>query len=177
MASQDQTVAKEPVGNSNNSSPEMTREFRDRQSPCWDMSQERVFIETICNQRFNFFLAFFGASLIGASNAHLPSTRSMLLVISLCICSLLALKIGLTYKRLELIIDYIRQDKTHPEAIITQELEELKNKTIWTRLSEKIDRDFGMFSVYSFWIPVACLLVLVILLFVSIPATSIPSTK
>jgi predicted HTH transcriptional regulator len=34
------------------------RHTRDRASPVWDMSQERVFLESLMNQRFNFFVFF-----------------------------------------------------------------------------------------------------------------------
>ena len=42
---------------------------RDEKPPVWDMSQERAFIETLLNQRFNFFLAFFSLVIVGAWGA------------------------------------------------------------------------------------------------------------
>jgi hypothetical protein len=168
MIDQDQIVAKKTDIDVDSPSSKLNRSEREERSPCWDMSQERVFIETICNQRFNFFLAFFGASLIGASNAHEPTTRFLLLLFSLCICTLLASKIGWTYKRLEAVVLYIRTDPTHPETIITKKLNEHSTKSRFAKLLAKHDGFFGMFSVYSFWIPIVCLLILATLLLTSI---------
>ncbi len=149
-------------------SSKLNRSQREETSPCWDMSQERVFIETICNQRFNFFLAFFGASLIGASNADEPNKRLLLILISLCICSLLASKINSTYKRLEAVVNYIREDPTHPETIITKRLSGQSKQNPFTFLVTKHEKIFGMFSVYSVWIPTTCLFVLAMLLLWSV---------
>ena len=169
MTDQDQTVTEKTDSDVDNPSIILNRSEREERSPCWDMSQERVFIETICNQRFNFFLAFFGASLVGTSNAKDPTMRFLLLLISLCICTLLASKISSTYKRLEAVVRYIRTDPTHPETIITKKLNEHSTKNRFAKLSAKHDGFFGMFSVYSFWIPIVCLLILVSLLLTSVP--------
>jgi hypothetical protein len=180
MTDQDQTVTEKTDSDVDNPSIILNRSEREERSPCWDMSQERVFIETICNQRFNFFLAFFGASLIGASNADEPNKRLLLLLISLCICILLASKINSTYKRLEAVVNYIREDPTHPETIITKRLSGQSKQNPFTFLVTKHEKSFGMFSVYSVWIPTTCLFVLAMLLLWSVLVETkqpTPSTK
>ena len=49
--------------------PNISAEIRDSSGPVWDMSQERVFIETLLVQRLNFFLIFTGFVITGALNS------------------------------------------------------------------------------------------------------------
>ena len=136
----------------------LTRQRREEVSPCWDMSQERVFIESVCNQRFNFFLVFFGASIVGAMNARTPTTQQLILGVGICIGTLLAIKLTGTFRRLEAVIRYIRTDPTHPETIISAELAHASRCWHFTRAVHVVIDAPGMFAVYQFWIPVICVL-------------------
>ena len=141
-------------------STKLTREKREEASPCWDMSQERVFLETVCNQRFNFFLVFFGATIVGAMNSRNPLAQELILGVGVAIGILLGIKLNGTFQRLDLIIDYIRTDPSHPESIITQVVENRKTSRwrLLRGLNSVVDLP-GKFAVYQFWIPLACILI------------------
>ena len=82
----------------------LTAEYRDRTSPVWDMSQERVFIETLLNQRFNFFLIFFSLVLAGAINAKEQLHFQLVLSLGTVICFLFASVLRRSQQKLDLII-------------------------------------------------------------------------
>jgi len=146
----------------------LSRAERETHSPCWDMSQERVFAETVCNQRFNFFLAFFGVSIVGAMSSKSLVQQIFILLTGLCVNGLLALKVDSTFERLQKVIEYIRDDTKHPETIITERLKKGEETIpLWKSFIREGEKKKGMFLVYQRWIPLTCLCLQVLALFVS----------
>ncbi|MGB8420862.1 helix-turn-helix domain-containing protein [Paraburkholderia sp.] len=94
------------------------RHTRDRASPVWDMSQERVFLESLMNQRFNFFVVFFSVVIAGAANAKSQRFLQLILtfgfIVELLICPL----IYRAQFKLNLIVEYLESDLSHPMTII-----------------------------------------------------------
>jgi hypothetical protein len=99
---------------------ELTLESRDRLSPVWDMSQERVLALTILNQRFHFLLVFFSVIIGAAANTRQPRNATIVLCVGSVIAWLLAIAIVLAQRRLHAISSVLAQDKSHPYIIVTQ---------------------------------------------------------
>jgi hypothetical protein len=97
--------------------PHITEEDRDKTSPVWDMSQERVLVETILNQRFNFFLVF----LAGAVNAKNSQQLSLILWLGSGLSVLLALVLLRAHQKLSTILGKLATDETHPFRIVDEE--------------------------------------------------------
>jgi hypothetical protein len=121
------------------------------------MSQERAFVESVCNQRFNFFIVFFAATIAGVASAKTRFHQTAILLTGTTVAVLMYFGLIRTYQRLWEIIDYIREDSTHPEKIITQRL----------RQRGRILR-FSARPIYSYIIPGVCLAVLLAALVLSI---------
>jgi len=98
--------------------PRISQTDRDRLSPVWDMSQERQFIETIMNQRFNFFLVFFAVVLAGAVNAKTRLQLVLVLLIGTVVSFLLTYTILRAHRKLGTVLDVLWVDETHPSTII-----------------------------------------------------------
>jgi disulfide bond formation protein DsbB len=93
-------------------------ETRDKSSPVWDMSQERVFIENLLNQRFSFFLVVFSLVLAGAINSKIQLHLQIVLTLGAIVTSLFAAVLGRSQDKLDLILADLFQDPTHPATII-----------------------------------------------------------
>lgn len=91
---------------------------RDKPSPVWDMSQERVFIENLLNQRFNFFLVVFSLVLAGAINSKIQLHLQIVLTLGAVVTTLFAAVIGRSQEKLDLILTDLFSDPSHPAAII-----------------------------------------------------------
>lgn len=91
---------------------------RDKTSPVWDMSQERVFIEQLLNQRFHFFLVIFSLVIAGAINSKQQLHLQVILTIGLSVEFLLANLLARSQEKLDLILQDLLSDPTHPAAII-----------------------------------------------------------
>ena len=102
--------------------PKLTAAERDRASPVWDMSQERVFEETLLNQRFNFFLLFFSLVVTGSVNAKTQFLFDAILGVGTLVCVLLALVLSRTQQKLELILTDLFTDESHPATIIDRRI-------------------------------------------------------
>jgi len=50
--------------------PKINQEERDLKAPVWDMSQERVFVFTLVNQRLQFLILFCSIVVAGAINTQ-----------------------------------------------------------------------------------------------------------
>ncbi len=96
----------------------VTVEYREKTSPVWDMSQERLFIETLLNQRFNFFLVFFSLVLAGAVNAKHQIEFQLILTLGAFVTTMFALVLNRSQQKLDLIISDLMTDPTHPVRII-----------------------------------------------------------
>jgi len=126
--------------------PNIPAETRDASGPVWDMSQERAFMENLLVQRFNFFLVFFGFVLNGSINAKTQTYLTAILVIGSVVCRLLALTLRRAQQKLDLILQDLYTDDTHPVTIINEKC----NKT----------GSRGKRKIIGFWIPPICCFVL-----------------
>lgn len=104
--------------NSKYSHPGLTAGERDKASPVWDMSQERVYIETLLNQRFNFLLVLFSLVIAGVINSKLQIHLQIILTIGSIIIFSLGSVLRRTQEKLDFIITDIFTDQTHPATII-----------------------------------------------------------
>lgn len=91
---------------------------RDKSSPVWDMSQERVFIENLLNQRFSFFLVVFSLVIAGAINSKTQLHLRIVLTLGAIVTTLFAAVLGRSQEKLDLIPSDLFSDPTHPAAII-----------------------------------------------------------
>jgi len=96
----------------------ITATERDRMSPVWDMSQERVYHATLLNQRFNFMMILFSLVIAGALNSKQQIHLQLILTVGTIVISLFRSVIGRTQEKLDLIIADIYTDETHPATII-----------------------------------------------------------
>jgi len=93
--------------------------FPPSRSPVWDGSQERAFIESVLNQRFNFLLVFVSLILAGAINAHAwPIVQTIVLTFGTIISGGISITIQRAHHKLGLIMEILKRDKTHPFTII-----------------------------------------------------------
>jgi len=93
---------------------------RDDKSPVWDMSQERAFIENLLGQRFNFFLVFFSLVIAGSVNSKTQLHLQIILGIGATICVLLATTLARSQEKLDLILNDLYSDPSHPVTIINK---------------------------------------------------------
>lgn len=100
----------------------LTSNERERISPVWDLSQERVFTMTILNQRVAFFLAFFSIVIGGSLNAKTQLHMQIILVVGAIVLWLLWFPIHYTQIRASRILVLIREDEFHPYSVITKQL-------------------------------------------------------
>lgn len=117
---------------------------RDKTSPVWDMSQERVFIEQLLNQRFNFFLVVFSLVIAGAINSKQQIHLQIILTIGLTLELSLASLLGRSQEKLDLIIHDLCSDPSHPVTIINSRAEPKGSRR----------------RLVGIWIPRACCAVL-----------------
>lgn len=118
---------------------------RDEKSPVWDMSQERAFIEILLNQRFNFFMVFFSVVLAGALNAKVQLYFQIILTLGAVVTASFAVLLTRSQEKLDLILQDLYSDATHPAAII--------NKRAKGRSRRRL---------VGIWIPRFCVAVLVL---------------
>ena len=90
--------------------------------PEWTMSEERGFIETLTNQRLNFFLLIFSIVIAGAINSKIQLFFKTILICGTILCSLLAWTIFRSNKKLGKILKHIKKDQTHPISIIDEQI-------------------------------------------------------
>jgi len=93
---------------------------RDKVGPVWDMSQERAFLENLLVQRFNFFLVFFSIVMAGSVNAKTQPQLEIVWGIGSIICVLFALVLTRSQEKLDLILQDLFTDPSHPATIIDQ---------------------------------------------------------
>ena len=99
--------------------PVISMEERDQKAPVWDMSQERVLIYTLLNQRLQFFLVFFSVVVAGAINASSQARMQIILIFGAVISWLLGIVIVRTQSRLTEVLNILSRDSTHPYTIVT----------------------------------------------------------
>lgn len=101
--------------------PSISQEERDKMPPVWDLSQERVFIETLVNQRLNFFLVTFSIVIAGALNTKVQLFFQIIILLGAILCSLLAWTIYRGNQKLGKILKRLKDDNTHPITLIDNE--------------------------------------------------------
>lgn len=100
------------------SHPGITSAERDKASPVWDMSQERAYMETLLNQRFNFFLVLFSLIIAGALNSKVQIHLQLILTIGTIIILLFGSVLRRSQEKLDLAIADLFTDETHPATIL-----------------------------------------------------------
>ena len=118
---------------------------RDKSPPVWDMSQERVFIENLLNQRFSFFLVVFSLVLAGAINSKAQLQLQIVLTLGAIITTLFAAVLGRSQEKLDLILNDLFSDSSHPAAII----------------DSRANKEGSRRRLIGFWIPRICCVVLI----------------
>lgn len=93
---------------------------RDKLSPVWDMSQERLFCENLLCQRFNYFLLFFSITLAGFANAKNDWIGETILIFGAVIITMFATVLNWNQKKLNIILQDIYKDDSHPAKIIDE---------------------------------------------------------
>ena len=99
--------------------PGISQEERDLKAPVWDMSQERVFVFTLVNQRLQFLILFCSIIVAGAINAESQGHVQFILILGAIISWLFSVVIIRTQVRLTAILNIIEHDSTHPYTIVT----------------------------------------------------------
>jgi hypothetical protein len=111
--------------------PKQSAADRDKTSPVWDMSQERAFVENLLGQRFNFFLVFFSVVLAGSVNAKTQIQLQILLGIGSAVSLLFASVLGRSQEKLDLILDDLFDDDSHPATIINNRAKKSGSRRRW----------------------------------------------
>ncbi len=91
---------------------------RERESPVWDISQERACLEPLLNQRFNFFLVFFSLVAVGSVNAREQEMLWALLLIGAVVTTMLLLVLLHTQEKLDLTLGILLADTSHPASAV-----------------------------------------------------------
>lgn len=100
----------------------LSQDARDEKPPVWDMSQERLLIMTMINQRLQFLLVFFSLVVAGALNARTQQHMSIVLVFGSVIGWIVALMLFQSQRRLDSILDIILADETHPLTVVSKRM-------------------------------------------------------
>ena len=126
----------------------------------WDINQERMFMENLLSQRFNFFLVTFSLVLSGAASANSQIKLQLLLLAGLILCLLMwatvyriYIKVGVTLK-----MCYEHEDKF---------LQEIAKRT----KQRVIAFTGGVNSLVGIWIPLTCVLMIAIAFILSLSGT------
>jgi hypothetical protein len=82
----------------------------------WDLSQERVFIENLFCQRFNFFIVIFSLVIAGAAGANTQPKLDAILWVGLVLCTLVALTVYRIYVKLIWVLRSLHKIPEHPVA-------------------------------------------------------------
>ncbi|GEM_PF-1689559 len=122
----------------------------------WDINQERVYLETLLNQRFNFYLVIFALIIGGSASANSPQKSTLILVSGLILCLLM----WATVYRIHVKLDIVLKMCYSHEGYF---LKEIANRT----KSKGIVGLITVNSLIGIWIPLVCTLVIFIALLLS----------
>ncbi|MBP3959442.1 hypothetical protein J8F10_29715 [Gemmata sp. G18] len=98
--------------------PNISQEDRDKSSPVWDLSQERVLLTSMVTQRFQFLLLVFSLVVAGALNARSQSHMIGVFVLGLSMTVALAGSLNHARRKLGAVHKRLLQDPTHPYTLI-----------------------------------------------------------
>ena len=82
----------------------------------WDLSQERVFMENLFCQRFNFFIVIFSLVIAGAAGANTQPKLDAILWVGFLLCALVGLTLYRNYVKLIWILRSLHKIPSHPVA-------------------------------------------------------------
>jgi len=82
------------------------------------MSQEREFIETILNQRFNYLIVFFSIVIAGAFSTENQFHLQLILTIGAVFSYLFYMTLQRSRVKLDLLLNELKSDEYHPVRII-----------------------------------------------------------
>jgi hypothetical protein len=91
----------------------------------WDLSQERVFMENLFCQRFNFFIVIFSLVIAGAASANTQPKLDAILWLGFVLCTLVALTLYRNYVKLIWILRSLHKIPEHPVAQAAAHVEQL----------------------------------------------------
>lgn len=128
------------------SHPTIDARTRDSASPVWDMSQERVFMEKMLNQRVNFLLLIFSITVAGAVNSKTDWALRIILFCGSLISLLLTSALNRNQEKFALILEDLKSDPSHPVSII----------------DARARKNGSRHRLVSIWIPRICCSMLVI---------------
>lgn len=101
--------------------PYNSNDLRPSRSPSWDGSQERMLFETILNQRFNFLLVFVGLIVTGGINARTDKVlQCSVFAFGAVVTLFLSMTIWRAHRKLDIIMQTLYTDTTHPAAMINR---------------------------------------------------------
>ena len=119
----------------------------------WDIYKERAFIENLLCQRFNFSILSFALIVTASATVNTTTLYNIILTSGIIICTLLFFTIYRIYTKLDIALKYIYENDK--DSIF----HEIQKRTHEYPLNFKnMNRLIGVF------IPIACVLTLVILL-------------
>ena len=99
--------------------PNNSMDSRQSRSPSWDGSQERQFIETVLNQRFNFFVIFVSLIISAAvASRDVPTLQAPVLFFGDVVCFALWATIYRVHRKLDAIMETLKDDENHPVCLV-----------------------------------------------------------
>lgn len=87
---------------------------RYRKQEEWSLSDEREFLETLYNQRINFFILAYSLAITGVLSASSPLEKIFVLVAGLSITVILGLSLYRACHKLLLLLTVLHRTKQHP---------------------------------------------------------------
>jgi len=87
---------------------------RYRKQEDWSLSDEREFLETLYNQRINFFILAYSLTITGVLSASSPIEKVLVLVAGLSITVLLGLSLYRACHKLLLLLAVLHRTRQHP---------------------------------------------------------------
>jgi hypothetical protein len=123
----------------------------------WDLSQERQFGENLANQRFNFFIVFYGLIVAATVTSNIRSIQILITTFGLLMSIMLAITVRRSFETVNILISQLREFPNHPVRFIADKKQWQPNKE-WMRSNQ----------ILGTWLPLVCILSLAILLLYAI---------
>jgi hypothetical protein len=123
----------------------------------WDINQERMFMENLLAQRFNFFLVTFSLFLGGAASANSQLKLQLLLLCGLILCLLMWATVYRIYIKVDITLKMCYEHED-------QFLQEIARRT----KQQGSVAFIGVNSLVGIWIPLTCVLMIAVVLVLSL---------
>ena len=101
----------------------MDKEFREKTSPVWDMSQERALLEQLVSQRGHVYLFFVSIVLAAALNAKVQAHLQIILTVGTVVSWIIQLGVIRISERLDQALRELASDPSHPLTIVNEKLQ------------------------------------------------------